>query len=506
MRPPFWAALLFGVSLSAQTPPALAPETRDVLDHVSANSLRGNLSFLSSDLLEGRDTPSRGLDLAAEFIASQFRRAGLEPVGDDGYFQSARWRYLEPNVDSLDLSIDIAGQTWKLPHGQATISFLKPLRLDSLDAIKIKAEDPEAARALTVEQVEGKVLLVEMPPPAEGEQRQQAFRKFMQTVFRLDGLKPALIVGVERRTQRADLPRGRLLDGESKAPNEMFRSPLLLVYSEDLAGKLAALPAGPIDAKVTAHVAEPNERPVVLKNVAGLLRGSDPELKDTYILVTAHYDHIGMGPAGTGDHIFNGANDDGSGTVSVIELASALAGANPRPKRSILFMTVFGEERGLLGSRYYARHPLVPLARTIANINLEQVGRTDSPSGPLVASASFTGFAFSDLPKRFQEAGELTGVKVYSDPEGDSFFARSDNVSFANAGIPAHTMCVAYVYPDYHGVGDHWDKIDYDNMAKVDRMVAAGLLMIANDSATPKWDPENPKTARYRKEAAAGSH
>src|SRR5208282_5854723 len=104
--------------------------------------------------------------------------------------------------------------------------------------------------------------------------------------------------------------------------------------------------------------------------VVGLLRGSDPKLKDTYLLVTAHYDHIGASPALAGDQIYNGANDDGSGTVSVIELAAALASAPSRPRRSVIFMTFFGEERGMLGSRYYVRHPLVPHKATIACVNL----------------------------------------------------------------------------------------------------------------------------------------
>src|SRR5690348_17353075 len=182
------AAALCGLPLWSGDQP-FTPEQRVVMDHVSADSLRGNLSFLASDLLEGRATPSRGLDLAAEYIAAQFRRAGLEPAGDDGYFQTT--------------TIPIRGS-----------------------------------------------------------------------------------------------------DKTSK-----------------------------------------------VRNVIGILRGSDPELKDTYVLVTAHYDHLGMRQATpdtdpNADLIYNGANDDGSGTVSVIELAGALAEMKTRPKRTLVFMTFFGEERG----------------------------------------------------------------------------------------------------------------------------------------------------------------
>ena len=148
------------------------------------------------------------------------------------------------------------------------------------------------------------------------------------------------------------------------------------------------------------------------------------------------------------DKIFNGANDDGSGTVSVIEIAEALAALNPHPKRSILFVTFFGEERGLLGSRYYGRHPLVPLEKTIADLNLEQIGRTDATNGPQIGTASITGYDFSELPRILADAGKITGVKVYKDEQAsDPYFARSDNQALADVGIPAHTLCVAFDYP-----------------------------------------------------------
>ena len=164
---------------------------------------------------------------------------------------------------------------------------------------------------------------------------------------------------------------------------------------------------------VSVHAKAAVQKPVELRNVAGVLRGSDPALRDTYVLVTAHYDHIGILGPGEGDRINNGANDDGSGTVSVIEIAEALSQMPKHPKRSILFLTFFGEEKGLFGSRYYASHPLFPLKQTVAQINLEQLGRTDDTAGPQVGSATFTGFDFSNLPATFEAAGKLTDVRVY---------------------------------------------------------------------------------------------
>jgi Zn-dependent M28 family amino/carboxypeptidase len=186
--------------------------------------------------------------------------------------------------------------------------------------------------------------------------------------------------------------------------------------------------------------------------------------------------------------------------VSVMEIASALATLTAHPKRSILFMTVFGEEEGLLGSYYYVRHPLVPLKDTVAEINLEQMGRTDDNHGPEVGAFAFTGPSYSDLPSRMGAAARAEGVKVYAGQGADSFFDRSDNYAFALAGIVAHTVVVAFDYPDYHGLGDEWRKIDYANMAKVDRGLAAGLLDLADSDAVPKWSGAK-ETQRYREAA-----
>ena len=161
-------------------------------------------------------------------------------------------------------------------------------------------------------------------------------------------------------------------------------------------------------------------------------------------------------------------------------------------------MCVFGEERGLLGSRYYGRNPIFPIEATVADINLEQIGRTDSTEGPQVLNASMTGFDFSEVGEIFARAGRLTGIEVYKhETNSDSYFGRSDNQALADQGVPAHTICVAFNYEDYHGAGDHADKIDYENMAAVNRMIATGILMIADNDHEPRWYEWNPKASRY---------
>src|SRR5215469_6665915 len=328
-RPVAAGLLLFLLAAALTAGTNLTPDQQAVIDHISAASLRGNLSFISSDLLEGRATPSRGLDLAAEYIAAQFRRAGLEPARGEDYFQTAT-----------------------LKTGTA-------------------------------------------------------------------------------------------------------------------------------------------------KNVAGLLRGSDPMLKDTYVIVSAHYDHIGMRSHGD-DRIYNGANDDGSGTVSLMELASALGALPAHPARSILFLTFFGEEEGLLGSRYYASHPLVPLDRTIADVNLEQVGRTDATNGRRIGVAYLTGYDYSDLGAMLSHEAAPSGFRITEDASTkEDLFERSDNLPLSQAGIPSTTLYVAADFLDYHGVGDEWPKIDYENMAKLDRAVALGLLRLASKAPPPQWNLAIPAARRY---------
>jgi hypothetical protein len=449
--------LLLALLLSAD----LTPQMQSTMDHISAQSLRGHLSFLASDLLEGRATPSRGLDLAAEYIAAQFRRAGLEPVGDDGYFQTAALIEREPNWDGFEMTVTAGGKTIRIDKSEV---YLLPAAALNLRDVPIVVADQNTP----ADQTRGKVVFLSA---ARG---------------RISFDQAALVLA-----QSANIPAGvQVRDPES---GTAARAGANLVNKPELAAFLKDNP----EAVLSVHMAAAIERPVKVHNVAGLLRGSDPQLSDTYVLLTAHYDHVGMRANGD-DRIFNGANDDGSGTVSVVEIGSALAALNPRPKRSILFMTFFGEERGLLGSRYYGRHPLVPLEKTVADLNLEQIGRTDASDGPQIGTASMTGFDFSELPGILADAGQIAGVKVYKNEEAsDAYFGRSDNQALADVGIPAHTLCVAFDYPDYHKVGDHWEKVDYGNMAKVDRAVALALLHMTSDYPPPKWNESNPKAKKY---------
>jgi Zn-dependent M28 family amino/carboxypeptidase len=330
--------------------------------------------------------------------------------------------------------------------------------------------------------VEGKVLLVEATSPAT-----QIFANS----------QPALVVMLRTAAPRdGRAPRLR----EASASASAAGAPVLTVTDAAIREAVAAMPAGPVEATVSVRMAAPTVTPVKLRNVAGVLRGTDPLLKDTFVVLTAHYDHLGIRGAGEGDHIYNGANDDASGTASVMEIAGALGGLGTRPRRSILFLALFGEELGDLGSRYYTQHPLFPLARTIVDLNLEQLGRTDETGeGEKRGQFNLTGFDFTDLAATLRPYAKQAGVEVVGDEaRSDAFFERSDNAAFAAAGVPSTTVSVTYVYGDYHKAGDEWPKLDYENMARVDRAIALAAYGLADSAGAPQWNAENPKTEAYR--------
>jgi len=495
-RTPKLAALLaIGLTLQAQ---ALTPEIRRALNSIHPAELKGDLSFIASDLLEGRYTPSPGLEIAAEFIASKFRAAGLEPATGNDYFQRAVMldRTL-PKVITPLMAKDGDKPITVEPDKIRVTKISAAAEIVNGPVIKIAARDPEKLQGLDLA---GKVIVVptsDLSAMAAPE-RMTVYRKLMAFDAAVAASQAILEVVVTKTLRRNGAPQFLFADEAAVAA-----PPVVQVESPELAEAISTATPLTLSLKLSA----PEDHQTTVKNVVGIRRGSDPKLKSTCVLVTAHYDHIGTTNTGGAflspskvageDKIFNGANDDGSGTVSVIEIARALASLHPR--RSIVFMTFFGEERGLLGSTFYGRHPLFPMAKTVGDINLEQVGRTDSSEGPEIANASITGFDYSDVTKYLEDAGKATGITIYKDEAGsDEYFVRSDNAALAEQGVPAHTLTTAFEYPDYHGVGDEWQKVDYDNMAKVDRMVALAILRIANATKAPAWNNDNPKTEPFR--------
>ena len=455
------ALALLGLLVQAGQPAA---------DSITAASLRGRVSFLASDLLEGRATPSRGLDIAAAYIAAEFRRADLESPAGGEYFQTAPYVQVTDAPEPAEFSF--AGS--EVDPGRIRVESLSGIRLANEQVFKwapgAKIDIPLA----------GKILMLRAPsdPAVIGK---LAFAHPDAIVELVRGSKP------EKRS-------ARLIPATDSAIGE---DPVLLAVPEmDVEAGFDRLPVGLTSAKASATVPAPLVKPAPLRNVAGLLRGSDPVLRDQYIVVSAHYDHLGKTDA---DGIFNGANDNASGVATLLELATALSRENPHPRRTLVFVCFFGEEKGLFGSAWYVKHPLVPLAQTVADINFEQMGETASSEGLPVSSLGVTGYDYSDLPQTLEPALREAGVSLREVRHNAEFFDRSDNLSFAAAGIPAHTFVAALEYPDYHRTTDKWQKLNYENMARLDRGLAAALTALANRTETPRWNEESKKAKEYLK-------
>lgn len=444
---------------------------------ITADALRGHVSFLASDALEGRNSPSKGLDIAAEYIASRFRSLGLKPMGDDGYFQTAEWTRSQVNPAGFELTIESGGQRYEIPYSQVSLDAAPATSLDNVAMVRFTLE--EAANA-TDDQLRGKALLVNLPPLDR-----PVMQRFGTLRRRLQQLSPAALIVIAEGNVPVSRGGGAL---RSLADTPLL--PIVIVRRPELASLQ--------DAKLTLKLAAATEIPAKMRNVAALLEGTD--LKDQVVIVSAHYDHLGLATSGK-DTVFNGANDNASGVAGVLEVAAALA--KQKLRRSVLFLTFFAEEKGLLGARHYTLHPLVPLAQTVADLNFEQLGRTDSNSGPSegpnLDMVNLTGFDFSDLKTTLAAAGALTGIRlVKHEKNSDVFFSASDNQPFADKCVVAHTVSVTYEFPDYHQPGDEWQKLDYDNMAKVVRMLGTGVYLLADQSSRPAYDVDNPVTAAYR--------
>lgn len=460
---------------------------------IRPESLRGHVAFLASDRLGGRPTPSAEGDLAAEYIAAQFRRAGLRPAGDDEYFQTIPGAWVTLREPGYAFSASGPRGAAEVPAAAFRMS--GPRALD-LGAVRVVRARPEAVPADLPPGAAVVIDLSEAPkrPPLE------AFLALKAAVGRAVALRPAAIVvagdvfGASRFGRRAIV--------EPASPFDLGAT-VVGIADPAAAAAVARAAEGP-DARLTLRVAEPEREAFTMRNVAGLLEGSDPARRDSYVLVSAHYDGTGPDPRASGDdRVWNAANDDASGVAAVVDAAAALATLPARPRRSVLFLAFAGEETGLRGSTHYARHPLVPLARTVAALNLEQLGRTDGAEGARRGWASLTGWDYSSLPAVLERAGAAGGVRVERDARrSDAFFPRSDNWPLAASGVVAHTMSVLFDdFTDAHSPADEWRKIDFDNMAALVRVIAEGVRQIA-DGEAPRWRDDVAEARPYREAAA----
>ena len=459
------------VAVMASAQRGVPSDWQAAMNRVRVESIRAHLSFLASDLLEGRATPSRGLDIAAEYIASQFRRAGLEPMIGDGFYQP---------LDLREAAVDFGGvECTVFDSGHETSVSGVPVSTDGIDVVR----EPMLPATESSIAAKGAVIVFRGEP---GDRPRDQLRQ-------LGGLDAKVVIVVD--------PTGRFARAATRiAAVPSDKTPKIP------AGRflfVADFPAHPApDARVTVRAKPTAVRTLSARNVVGLFRGSDPVLRDTYVVVSAHYDHEGMRPFGSGDRIFNGANDNASGVTGMLEMALSFAALPERPKRSIIFAAFAGEEDGMLGSHEFVKHAPVPLDRIVADINFEHLGRPDADGTTYIGKGTITGFDFSTIGTTLTAAARTMGVELLKHEKfSDPFFKASDNLSFAEVGIPAHTVSNGFIFAEYHAVGDEWPKINAENMTGLVRALMLGVLTIADDAKAPQWNEANEKTLEYRQRA-----
>ena len=216
-------------------------------------------------------------------------------------------------------------------------------------------------------------------------------------------------------------------------------------------------------------------------NVVGIIRGSDPDMANEGVVIGAHYDHVGIGQAVNGDSIYNGADDDGSGTVAILEIARDLVRNTP-PRRTVVILLSTAEEMGLLGTLWYIDNPVFPLAQTVADFQIEMIGRPDPLAGGF-GRGWLTGYERTTMGEELVKSSS----PIVPDPRPDqNFFFRSDNIAFARIGIPAHTLSSYNLHDDYHRPSDEVQYVDFDHMAAIVEAAIEAVRILA-DGPRPNW-------------------
>ena len=514
-------ALLFGLGTAgAQDPAAPFAQT------IRGEDLRRHVSVLAADSLEGRYTGSPGERKAARYLTEQFQKLGLKPAGTDGtWFQdiglvTRTWNglpYLVVDGQKRDFLEDF----YVAP---GAFAFPKEEKLEVVFAgYAIDDEKYSDFRNLSVKNklvfflpgepkaYDGRYTVTGTTKPSVWSDARLGLRRKMETLLEKGARGVVTLLTMPNADAVRYFDRLRLYTGRAglsflndqnptkRLPNFQLKSSLAKALFNLSDEKLADLQAGRIvPGSLTATIAVKAETittPLPARNLAALLEGTDK--KTEVLVVSAHYDHIGVAPDG---QVYNGANDNGSGTALVLEQAEAFAEAarqGYRPRRSILFLLVTAEEKGLLGSQYYAEHPLVPLANTVADLNTDMVGRADrqhegKPDYIYVIGADKLS---SELHAINEEANKKVGLELdytYNRPDDPNrFYYRSDHYNFAKNGIPS-IFYFNGTHADYHQVGDDVEKMNFTAAERAAKLVFYTAWELANREKRIAVDSNKP--------------
>jgi len=435
----------------------LSDDEKQALDLITERSVTGAITFLASDEMGGRGTPSPEFRIATAYVAARFRAAGLTGGGKDGsFYQVAEIEATMIPESGIVFEGDSSVKNFGLLNAGEEVSFSGELSMADV------SQDSE---------FEGPVVLPFLGK-YNGRRGASSLAADVSKVRRRGAT--AVIIPVAEDSQLVALAM-RSQGQPQTGRRSRYSLPILLVEQKELSGmkfKLA-LPAV-------------QKKKIKIRNVMGVLKGSDAELAKEAIIVSAHLDHLGTrGGSSAGDRIFNGADDNASGVTGVLTLADAFGALKTKPKRTMIFMTFWGEERGLLGSKHFAANPLWPLENIVANINIEMIGRPESGARN---KAWGTGWALSNLGDQLAVGAKRVDTLIFAHPQfsGDMLYRASDNWPLAEKGVIAHSFSAGSLHSDYHQPSDEWEKLELDHMTAVIRGLFAGTLPIANGQMTPE--------------------
>lgn len=438
-----------------------------------------HLTFLASDEMKGRDTGSPELDIAANYIRAQFQIMNTKPApGTDNFFQPVKLvRYLAPEKGVVKL----AGESYTLTE---SMLLLEGENIDwSGEFVYVGYGSPEDLERVDIK---GKMVLA----LAGSRDADNINRVYMASRDKLAQVKKAGAIGLIEVLAFQQVPWNALVNAFQKdswgiADNSGGKGiPFVWIKPRDI--KKLSLNEKK-DIKGSVSVVAPPPLYHTGKNVAAMIEGTDPVLKDEFVILTAHYDHIGVDPnEQKEDRIYNGARDNAIGTVALIQAAKFLS--QNRPARSVLIIALTSEEKGLLGSRWYVKHPLVPLNKTILNLNCDGVGYNDTST---ITSISLGRTNTDDI---LRTAVTDFGFKLGGDPDSrEGFYERSDQVSFAKEGIPAIKLQPGVVKMDdqifkyYHQVADEVSSLDLEYITRFYRSYVNAVHLLANNRTRPTW-------------------
>ncbi|HSJ26121.1 MAG TPA: M20/M25/M40 family metallo-hydrolase [Longimicrobiales bacterium] len=458
---------------------------------ITAASVGGHVEYLASDRMRGRDTPSPELDLAAAYLADRFREYGLTPMGDDGGFIQ-RWPHEDSRLDVAAMRFEARSQDATMSLRYATDYFVLPSRTDSVVADAVFAGAARPGASLPAD-ARGRFVVMFVADTAS-QAWQQNLSAGLQAAFQVGAAGVVAIVDPDFDPQLIGRIAGEVQGQVAPFPvfgvayeagRDMVRQGGLDL---DAVRNRSDGSVTPLDGVRIAVSTPITTGTVMVPNVVAVLPGSDPARRDEYVVYSAHFDHVGVGqPDAAGDSIYNGADDNASGTTAVLEAARAFAALDQAPARSVMFVMVSGEEKGLLGSRWFVENPPVPVTQMVANINADMVGRNAPDSVVAI------GQEYSDLGETVQRVARRhpgLGLTVAPDqwPEEQLFF-RSDQFNFLAKEIPALFFTTG-LHDQYHEPSDEAHLIDSDKLARIARLVFHLGHEIATAPERPRWTPD----------------